>query len=103
MASKSERLITEALGHPTSTQKFSVTGTTVSGVLAANSTHRYLSTEDAHIKWGVDNDAADANDMLLVGGVPEVFTTTANRVVINVLRSSTSGSLYVTLLHSRGE
>lgn len=105
MASKSERLITEALGHPDSNNatNISFTTATASGVLKSNATYRVIATEDCYVKIEEDNAAADSDDMLMIGGLPEVFTTTANAFVLNVIRKDTDGVLQLVEMLTRGK
>ena len=103
MGSKSERLITEALGCPDETTTLDFTSTTVSGVLDASETYRMAATEDCYWKLEADNAAADSDDMLQFGGIPEIFTTTESDVVLNVIRKDTDGTLHVTKMKNRGK
>lgn len=107
MASKSERLITEALGLPDSDNatNISFSATSASGVnLLANTTFRCIATEDAYVRFGATaGSGADSNDMLMIGGLPEIFVTTANIVNVEVIRKDSDGVLQLVPMYSRGQ
>lgn len=109
MASKSERLITEALGVPDSDSAINIsfTSTTTSGLnLSTDTTYRVVSTEDCYLRFAPTADTgsgADSNDMLLIAGVPEVFCTTANIDAVEVVRKDTDGTLQLTPMLTRGK
>ena len=107
MASKSERLITEALGYfdAANLTNISFSSTSASGILDANTTYRVIATEDCYLRLDAPLGApvADSNDMLMVGGLPEVFVTTANATAVQVIRKDTDGVLQLTPMLTRGK
>lgn len=103
MAPKSERLITEALGHPLETENIDFSSTSVSGVMDSNSTYRVIASEDCYVNFSTWGEAADAEDMLMMAGLPETFVTLSNGTVINVIRKDTDGEISVTRMVSRKE
>lgn len=107
MASKSERLIAERFGCPRSDDggKVAFTDSTASGVLIADTTYRVTPDADCHVKLDDRGEAADSNDMYMVSGVTEYFTTTASDIVLHAIGKSpvTAGNLYYTPMKSRGK
>ncbi len=105
MASKSERIITEALGELSQdTTKVSFTASPTSGTgLDVDSTYRLVATEDVHIRFDITAGAGltetSTGDALLIGGVPEVFQTGPN-TAIGTVRKDTSGDLFLTRMKS---
>lgn len=105
MAAKSERTIVEALGSPDHNDSYSIdfTGTSSSTDLKANATYRFASTEDCFITITTDGvSSADADDMLLFSGVPEIFQTTKDRFQVNVISNGTNGTLSITRMRTPG-
>jgi len=107
MASKSERLISEALGHPQSAFRNERVGftSTASGIeLASNTTYRVAANQDCflHMSSG-SNDIATDKDTPLFAGLPEVFTTTAGVNYANMISNGTDGTVWFTRMSSRGK
>lgn len=106
MASKSERLITEALGLPVSDRATNIdfSSSSVSGLMTADTTYRVISTEDCYVRLADDAGlGADTDDMLMIGGLPEIFVTSASAVSIEVIRKDADGVLQLVPMHSRGK
>lgn len=115
MSNRTNTQIEESLGFPASGVNLaplvlSVSNSTASGVLSANTTYRLAATEDLHFflhgnsfpdGGGQDNRAASTSDTLLFGGVPEVFTTDTNNTVISAIRASADGTLICTPMKTR--
>ena len=102
MSSRSERTIVEALGVPTNeTTTVSFSATATSGLLDAQTMYRLAATEDCYVRLGGAGDEnVDSSDMLLFGGIPEVFQTTVNEITLGVLRVSADGVLHATRMKS---
>ena len=106
MSSRSERTIVEALGFPDSDDSFALdfTATEVSGVLDTNCTYRFAATEDCYVKLtapGAGGDV-DSDDMILFGGIPEIFQTTSDRNQICVIQTTVAGVLHCTRMKGPG-
>lgn len=115
MSGKSERTLNTLFGTPTATDttQVSVSSAVASGLLQSGELYRLVATEDCYISFnkpaygGVGGSVGDANvtsttGMLLIGGVPEVFSTNDREHAVSVIQKSTSGTLFITRLKTRG-
>lgn len=102
MANKSELVLNEAAGRPvaTGTVNITVTGTTATDTLAADTLYRWISTVDCYINLEETDTAATSSHMLLLAGIPEVFKTNKTHVEVNAIRVDTDGVLSMTPLAS---
>lgn len=108
MATKTDRTIVEALGHPDADNvyKFSLASTTTSGILDSNTTYRFASTDDYFFYLSDTNDGpVTPSDTLGFGGIPEIFQTTSNEVILCVsgVETAVNGNLYVTKMKQPGK
>lgn len=107
MSAKSDSTISEALGVPITDDVYAsginFSSAATSGYLEPNSMYRFAPSEDCYIQITQSGQHdADTNDTLMFGGLPEVFSTTGNRIQINVIRKSADGVLSITKLLKRG-
>lgn len=102
MASLQDKVMARSAGWPdaTNTVIITVTGTTATDTLEANSTYRVISTQDCFINIEASATAATSSHMLVLAGIPEVFSTNATAVEVSAIRLDTDGSLYLTKLDS---
>lgn len=76
------------------------TGATVTSTsLTANAVYRLVCSEDAYVHFDTSNGATvTSTDMLMIGGVPECFSTDDEYVFISAIRRTTTGKLWITRL-----
>jgi len=105
MGNLSNRAIHSIFGCPTEgeTIKIDVVSTSSGVQLDTNQIYRVVSEDDCYITFGTSADSATDAGVLLIGAIPEMFSTTGKEDYIHAIRKNIDTELYVTKMKTRGQ